>query len=78
MNVVKTLNELTNMMNYIEARAKGLQGYRLPPQSFEHGLQSPVTYLALDPEFLQLTNQTALGAVDPKGGNVKWIDASPK
>ncbi len=32
-------------------------------------------YLAFDPEFLQLTNQTALGIREPRGGKVKWIDA---
>ncbi len=78
MRVVKTLNELTNMMTDIEAQAKGPQGYRLPPQYFVHGSESPVIYLAFDPEFLQLTNQTALGNQEPKGGTVKWIDASPE
>ncbi len=78
MRVVKTLNELTNMMNDIEARAKGPQGYRLSLQSFIDGSESPVTYLTFDPKFLQLTHQTALGLKNPKGGKVNWIDASPE
>ncbi len=77
LRVVKTLNQLTNMMNEIEQRAKGPQGYRFPPQSYIDGSESPIIYLAFDPEFLQLTNQTALGIAEPKGGSVKWIDAEP-
>ncbi len=51
---------------------------RLPLQSFVDGSESPVIYLAFDPEFLQLTNQTVLGILEPLGGMVKWIDASPE
>ncbi len=76
MKVVMTLNDLANMMNEIEAQAKGPQGYRFPLQSFQDGLESPVMYLAFDPEFLQLTNQMALGIPSPRGGKVKWIDLS--
>ncbi len=54
LRVVKTLNELTNMMNDIEARVKGRQGYRLPPQSYVDGSESPVIYLAFDPNFSSL------------------------
>ncbi len=50
----------------------------MPLQSFVDGSESPVIYLAFDPEFLQLTNQTALGIPKPLGGTVKWIDASPE
>ncbi len=78
MRVVKTLNELTNMMNDIKARVKGPQGYRLPPQSYIDGSELPVIYLAFDPKFLQLTNQTAKGLQELKGGKVNWIDASPE
>ncbi len=78
MRVVKTLAKLNNMMNDIEARAKGPQGYRLPLQSYIDGSELPVIYLAFDPKFLQLTNQTATGLHEPKGGKVNWIDASPQ
>ncbi len=78
MRVVRTLAGLTNMMNNIEARANGPQGYRLPLQSYIDGSKSPVIYLAFNPKFLQLTNKTAKGLQELKGGKVNWIDTSPQ
>ncbi len=74
MVIVHDTESMEKMLNEIERYGQGLEGFKLPPQPFEDGDESPVVYLAWDPEhqpIVSLWNSDYHPVFSP----VKWIDA---
>ncbi len=74
MFVVNDVDSMERMLDEIESMGQGLEGFKLPPQSFGDELDSQVVYLAWDPEFHDWTNLMA-GEEFPVQAPIKWINA---